>query len=669
VLNKEIPFLRIVIPLCLGIVSGLYVVPGDMFFILSGACILILFCTSLFFNRQLTNPVYGISLMLALFISGLLLYTKEKERITVLSREEALFSGALSDYPEEKENTFRMVLKMDSRISNASQEKVIGSMVLYCRKSPDMPEFIPGDRLIIRCIPLEITSRGNPYEFDYKFYMECNGISYYSFIETGDIVLHSIPKHRKLIYSALIVRERIIGMFRERGIGGERLALVAAITLGQKKMLDPEQKLYFIKAGVMHIMAVSGLHAVILSMFIFRMLFFLRGRLNIIRVAITIIILWFFAFITGLTPSVLRATIMYSFLQTGNIIKRPVNGINSVLASAFVLILARPSVIFEAGFQLSYAAVISILMFYRDLYLKIHFRHRIPDLIWQSAAVTLIAQAGTLPLTIMLFNRFPTWFILSNIIIVPLSSLVVITGILVPIAFPVRFLSQFLATILNFMTGLTEHLTKIASSLPLSTIENIGITWTECIFLTLFVFLITRFLLDRKSIPVLFPLSALLLFILSGTIKDISTRKSSELIVYNTVGCSTIGIRNGNILTIYSDSIQAGQEVSRHSAVLNLEVREKPYSRTTFKLKCGGKNILITNILSTSTIETSCPDFIILTGKKPAIQKNIVPSILPEAIIVSPEVTSLSRISGELRKIYTGKVYFIEKQGAFSVAL
>ena len=149
------------------------------------------------------------------------------------------------------------------------------------------------------------------------------------------------PDHRKLIHRALIIREKIIEMYQRRGITGERLALVAAITLGQKNMLDPEQKQNFIKAGVMHIMAVSGLHAVILSLFVFNLLFFLKGRFNILRILITILILWSFAFVTGLTPSVLRATLMFSFLQAGNLMKRPVNGINSVLASAFVLILIK----------------------------------------------------------------------------------------------------------------------------------------------------------------------------------------------------------------------------------------------------------------------------------------------------------------------------------------
>jgi competence protein ComEC len=669
VLNKEIPFLRIIIPLCLGIITGLYLVPGNLFFLLSGLFILTLFSLSLFFNRQLTNPVYGISLALALFVSGLFLYTKEKARLSILDNQETFFSGYLSDYPEEKENSYRLIFRIERKIINNRQEKINGSLLLYCRKSPDLPVFVPGDRLIIRCIPEEINNRSNPYEFNYRFYMENHGIKYYTFIDKDNILIHSIPEHRKLTHRALMIREKIISMFRERGIEGERLALVAAITLGQKDMLDQEQKQHFIKAGVMHIMAVSGLHAMILSMFIFRILFFLKGRLNFIRVIITIIVLWAFAFITGLSPSVMRAAIMYSFLQSGNMMRRPVNGINSVLASALVLILARPSVIFDAGFQLSYAAVIYIIMFYRDLYLKLHFKNRLADLIWQSAAVIVIAQAGTLPLTVMLFNRFPTWFILSNIMIVPLSSLVVILGVLLPVTYPLKFLSMILARILSFITGLTENLTEIASSLPLSTIENIGITVMECVFLFITIFLFIRFLLNRKSLSVLFPVTALLLFFLTSTIKDISVRKSSELVVYNSIGSSVIGIRNGKIINVYSDSIPAIQEVDRHSAVINLKILENKLGEAAYLLKAGVNNILITDSLSTSLLETASPDYIILTGEKPVIENDIKYMLSPDDIIIFSEATGNYRISASIRRMNVVKVHYVKDMGAFSCRL
>ena len=217
---------------------------------------------------------------------------------------------------------------------------------------------------------MEIENRGNPVEFDYRFYMKNNHIRYYTFINSGDILFHKSPIHRSPSFKALIIRNKIIEMYKERGITGKKLALVAAMTLGQKNMLDPEQKQIFINAGVMHIMAVSGLHTVILSLFVFNLLFFLKRRFNALRIVITILFLWAFAFVTGLTPSVLRATLMFSFLHAGNLMKRKVNGINSVLASAFVLILIRPSVIFDAGFLLSYSAVIYIIAFYKDFYNK-----------------------------------------------------------------------------------------------------------------------------------------------------------------------------------------------------------------------------------------------------------------------------------------------------------
>ena len=495
--------------------------------------------------------------------------------------------------------------------------------------------------------------------------MENHGIRYYAFTDSSDIISHKIPGHRQLKHSALITREKIIGMFSERGISDERLGLVAAITLGQKNMLDPEQKQYFMKAGVMHIMAVSGLHAVILSLFIFKMLFFLKGKMNIVRVLITLFILWAFAFITGLTPSVLRATMMFSFLQAGNIMKRPVNGINSVLASAFILVIIRPSVIFDAGFLLSYSAVIFIICFYRDLYLKLSFNRKIPDLIWQSAAVTIIAQAGTLPLTVMLFNRFPVWFIISNVIIVPLSSLVVITGGLVLMTYPLQLLSHLLAIAMEFLAHFTETLTERAASLPFSTIENIGFSTIQCILLTITLFLLLRYLLDRKSLPVFYPLTLFLLSISAGTIRDLSNRKSSELIVYNTIGKTTIGVKTGRILTYYSDTPALVREVERHKAMSGLkEKREIIHGNACISIN-DKYNILITNVLTTSILNKSSPEIVVLTGAKPVIERNIMMEGNLKALVIGPE--ALQRLRMPL--IQADTVHFVRNAGAFHIML
>jgi competence protein ComEC len=420
--------------------------------------------------------------------------------------------------------------------------------------------------------------------------------------------------------------------------------------------------MYFMKAGVMHIMAVSGLHAIILSMFVLTILFFMKRKFNVLRLVITITILWAFAFVTGLTPSVLRATMMFSFLQAGKLMKRPSNGINSVLASAVCLILIRPSVIFDAGFLLSYSAVIFIICFYQDFYLLIHCKNWIADKIWQSAAITIIAQAGTLPLTIMLFNRFPTYFILANITIVPVSNLLIITGCLIPVFFRIVFLSRFLAMLLNHLTGLTETLTREAASLPYSSIENIGISMPECILLSCTIFLFTYYFLKKRSISLIYPVLFLLLLVVGSAIGNTTSKRTNQLIVYNTPGNVTIGIRTGKTLHLYSDTSTVRSEVLRHSSVLGLKVKSARLNKSYNLIKAAGEKILIANTVTATILQQYDPDFIIITDPNPEFEPHL--NLGDKKIIL----VQANKLPDYLMKETNSAVllYFIKHSGAYT---
>jgi hypothetical protein len=319
-------------------------------------------------------------------------------------------------------------------------------------------------------------------------------------------------------------------------------------------------------------------------------------------------------------------------------------------------------VIFDAGFLLSYSAVIFIIMFYRDLYTKLRFSNRISDFVWQSASVTIIAQLGTLPLTVMLFNRFPTWFILSNIIIVPVSSLVIITACLVPLTFPIRFISWCVARALDFLTGFTQLLTEKASLLPFSTIENIGIITVECILLMITIFLFTSVLLKRRSVPTLLAMISLVLFIIAGTAKSIRTKTTDELIVYNTTGYTTVGIRSGYVLNIFSDSLSS-QEVNRHKAVLDLRERTSLLGRNPKLIMTGSRKILITEILTTKMLSELDPDYVILRGKKPLIEKDTGYTVRSCKLIIGTGVSSGFRIPDGIFE--SESVFIVRKEGAF----
>ena len=664
-LNKEIPFFRIGLLLCFGIISGLYFKPDTTFLVVSSIIVAAGFLTSLFFNRKQVNIVYGISFTYAIYLCGIEFYTFEKKRLSVLEQETSILSCTISEYPDEREKSYRFVAELNQKININEASNLHGSILIYFNKIDTISNLIPGDKILIKCSPKNIANRGNPNEFDYRFFMENRGIRYFTFITNEDIIKHIAPQNRKLIHRASIIRNRIIEMYKERGLNRDRLALIAAITLGQKNMLEPEQRQNFIKAGVMHIMAVSGLHTMIVSLFVYNILFFLKNKLKALRVIITILLLWFFAFITGLTPSVLRATLMFSFLHTGNLINRHVNHINSVLASAIVLILIRPSVIFEAGFLLSYSAVIFIICFFRDLYLKLHFKKWLADKIWQAAVVTFIAQAGTLPLTIALFNRFPVYFIFTNILIVPLTSLVVITACLVPITYPVALISFPLVFLLGHLAGITEFLTCRVSSLPFSTIENIGMTTIEFILLSCTLFLLAWFLLKRGSMSVRYPLFFLTLFVLAGTIKEINNRFTRELIVYNSINFSSVGIRTGKILTLYEAPDTLVPEVLRHCATLNLKLHKDNNGNDLHNLKVGNKHILISNYLNNSLLQKTQPDIVILRGRFPQVDRetDFIRSV--EAIVMTSEVSSGYQLPLKISMEKSGIIYYVSKSGAF----
>ena len=643
----------------------MYFKPGPLLIITLIILTIAGFSLSLVFNGRQTNFVFGISIFFVFYTCGLILITKEKSGISALEPEQTIFLSTLSDFPVEKENTYMVTIKLNKIISGGVISSVMGSIVLYHRKDSLINTMLPGDHLVVRCTPLEIENRGNPYEFDYKSFMASKGIRYYAFTGREDIIFHTAPEHRKLKQNALIIREKIIKMYEERGIKDERLALVSAITLGQKNLLDPEQKQIFINAGIMHIMAVSGLHAVVLSLFVFNLLFFLKGKLNILRIIITILILWAFAFVTGLSPSVLRATLMFSFLQAGNLMHRRVNGINSVLASAFILIILKPSVITDAGFLLSYAAVIYIIGFYRDFYLKLHFRRWLPDKIWQSAVVTMVAQAGTLPLTIMLFNRFPVYFILTNVIIVPISSLLIIIGCLVPLTYAIVPVSEFLASILDKLTGLTESLTGTAASLPWSTIDKIGLSTIECILLTTAIMLLISFLLKKQPFSIKYPVAAFIVFTIAAGMKKIDNGKTNELIVYNIPSSFTTGIQTGNTLHLFSNSESIPGEVLRHIATRGLKTNLIKYENKPLFFKTGTNKILITDSLKSCWMRDINFDIIILTGNRPYIEKSISPQNLPETIIISSETATGYRLPFPSGQIANRTIRYVKKSGAY----
>lgn len=636
-LHRRVPFLRLFLPLCIGIIAGRFfhlplIVPLTFLAVLF--TLLVLFYSA---KEKSGNISFGITLNLFILAGGFLLCTYERSSLTNLGREKSLFVAQVSDFPVEKENSYLLRIKLITILKDKAPQKANGSMLIYHQKSRAVLNLMPGDLLIFRCTPQEISNRGNPGEFNYRFYMESKGIKYYAFTRDTDFIKVARPGSVSLRHMSVIFREKVISLYRRRGMEDKEVALAAAITLGEKDMLDASQKDNFSKAGVMHLMAVSGLHAGILSYFMFTALFFLRRKLNWLRILITVTTLWVFAFTAGLTPSVLRASLMFTFLHAGQLMKRRPDPVNTMLASAFVIALAKPTVIFDPAFLLSYMAVLSILLFYNDLYQTIHFRWRTTDRIWQMIVVSVTAQAGTLPLTIMMFNRFPLLFLLSNLIIIPLGGVIVIAGFMTIISSPLPTVSQVFATLAGKSAWLAGFLTEKTAALPFSSIDNIGMSLTECLFLSLFLTFLLYYISGKYKTTIILPLSALLLYSLSLTIRHISVISGSEVIVYNTPGQTALGIREGKNLKLFCRGNEIPAEVKKHCAAAGLRLRLTEIEKEVpLLIKSGYLRIIVTERFNDAVL-TRNPDILILTetGHARMQNKEIYPYVV-FAVVDSP---------------------------------
>jgi len=569
---REIPFLRLYAPLCAGVI----VAEASSRFLAVALTVAALSLTvmtiRLLRKSFLPDILFGTAIILFLLASGYLLRTEEQARPTELPDSRQRVTVRLSGYPEKRNASWSFRAKIISVREGDSLICPRGSLMLWYMADTLPPRWKPGDRLCLNLRPRPVMNNGNPCEFNYRRYLEGQGVKQMAFFRSGDIISYHSDGRRTVRERSLIIAHGMTDLFRDAGLRGEELGLVTALTIGDKELLDQERLTSFSRSGAMHIMAVSGLHVGMISLALSGILFFLRGRLKIIKPMIIVPALWGFAFITGMSPSVLRATIMFTFLQAGNMLHRPAAGMNSLLASAFILTAARPSVLFEAGFQLSYLAVAFIIAFYNSFYRIIRLKNRVLDWFWQMIVVSLVAQAGTLALTIRLFNIFPLLFLLSNLVVIPVSFVVLLLAMMLIVTSSVAPISAFIAIILDRLARFTLTFTGLISSMDKGVILNIGMSSAETILLTVAMALLLTSLLRVRNITLKPFIVTMILLLFCSTIKVIEETRRERVIVYNIRGTELRVRQHGRLLLVPSDDGLVPAEVRRHANTRGLKI-------------------------------------------------------------------------------------------------
>jgi competence protein ComEC len=523
-------------------------------------------------TSYVSDFIFGSALLLFMISSGYMLRTAEQHRPTLLGKERQEITLRLSGYPARSNNGCSFRARIISVTRGDSVTYPRGSLQLWFMTDTIPSRWKPGDILRVQIRPVRVENNGNPCEFNYRRWLEGQGIRHMAFFRASDITGYTSASRRTIRDNSLVAARRMTDTFRRAGLQGEELGLVMALTIGDKELLEKERLTSFSRSGAMHIMAVSGLHVGMISMALSWLLFFLKGRFRWVRSLMIVPALWGFAFLTGMSPSVLRATIMFTFLQAGYLLNRQSSGMNSLLASAFILTAVHPGVIFEAGFQLSYLAVGFIISFYNSLYRLVRLKNRIADYLWQMTAVSLVAQAGTLALSVRLFNIFPLLFLITNIVVIPISFVVLAVAMLLLIVSPFPPLASLCALILDRLAGFTLGFTGLISSMQYGVIMNIGMSASETLMLTVTTALLLAALLRRAKITLRPALVAASLLLICNTVKTAEESHRDRIITYNIRGGELQVRQYGRRLLVPADGERVPVEVMRHACTRGLKI-------------------------------------------------------------------------------------------------
>ncbi|NND14759.1 MAG: DUF4131 domain-containing protein [Eudoraea sp.] len=316
-----------------------------------------------------------------------------------------------------------------AKLIPVSSTAMRGKLLLQC---PDSIQLTIDDELVIWKPWRPISPPQNPGQFNYARYMEDQGVYARIVLKPSDYM--KLPSSGKTMNGAIgIVRNNLSKKLQELPLEEHTIDIMQAMLLGQRTNMDSTLYTGYKDAGAVHLLAISGLHIgilVLLLQVLFAPLRHLPGG-QIWQFGSIVLFLWGYAALAGFTPSVVRAVTMFSFITYALIIKRSGNAYNIIALSLFfILLVLDPNYLFQAGFQMSYAAVFAIIWLYPKLTSLWRPEQKVTRYFWQLLSVSICAQIGVLPISLYYFHQFPGLFFISNILIVPMLGVVLGMGFL-----------------------------------------------------------------------------------------------------------------------------------------------------------------------------------------------------------------------------------------------
>lgn len=548
-------------------------------------------------------------------------------------------------------------LKPRSVACNAKLSAPINKKVkLYFEQTSESFEIQPGDEIVFYSLLDQFKDYGNPDDFDYHNFMKIKGFSCTGFVASNDWQYTSRHSNTITCISQRI-RARALNFYKSFGLNSDSYAFISALTLGYKNDLTKNLQEAFRVSGTAHVLAVSGLHVGIIFIVINMIFSSLvnRGKPFYLRQCLIITVLWGYVFISGMSASVIRAAIMLTINCIGNIYTRKGFTLNTLCAAAFMILIYSPFTLFDISFQMSFSAVFSILYFQPILQKLYTPTNKILKYFWNLSTVSVSAQLGIFPLVLYYFGTFPTYFFITNILVVPLVAIIIyMASPLIILSLPLfrnLALFEFVRTIFQWVVKIlietTLHIVYFAETLPLSQITDLNISILQTILLIGFIFLIANWIFTKRPRSLIFSLTCVWLFLLVRTY-NLNQIKPPELVVFNS--------RHESEISLYYNN-------KRHFIELTENGLLPHHKKSIYRISdCS----IINNYLD----ERIKLDILILSDNKNFNFENILAVFNPSIIVLDSTLPSYfsKRVTNQC-KLLGIVVHDVTKDGAFSVEI
>jgi competence protein ComEC len=491
---RENPFIRLLGCCLVGFILGAYYPEANAFFQYSALILFICTCYVEFISNPIQQLLYRkykpfliMSLVVCLFAFYWQVREPKQDNLHYTRFSEAEYASAYIEKMNRNTPKYTSYwVQIQSIIQKDSVFKANGRVLVYVQHPDTIRNYHTyGQTFLFPFRPNEIPSPENPLDFNYKAYLEQQGIYHRLYVPEQDWILLDEYHGNVLFTWAQQIQAFYMVYFRTH-FSSEVFAFISGLALGNADYIVEETVKDFRKTGTTHILSVSGLHVGIMYLaitFLLGRIPFKKWKIGYIVPIICITSLWFYAFLTGLEPSVMRSALMFSAMAWSIYILRPTSVYNIVCASALLILILNPLEIFNLGFQLSYLAVLGILVFQPKIAALFRFKYKVFKWTWELMAVSMAAQLTTLPIILYYFHQFPIYFVLSNLLIVPLSSFCLYEILAYMILYFIPYLNEALIFVITWNTKLVLFINEWIAQLPYATLDFIGHSmWMNFLF-------------------------------------------------------------------------------------------------------------------------------------------------------------------------------------------